>query len=284
MARMVLFALWAILPAAAQNFTTVTATVVDPNSLPYANGTVIFQLVNGSGAAQFATPPTLPTSPPTAVTATVGPVGLDSNGVLNATLPSNAQISPASTQWIPSVCINPEPPPFGSGKGGCFTAAAITVSGTSQDISATLNAAALPLTKKDDVGRLYNTLPAAGTSSISPITMVTAPAIPVTGTSYRFSSYGSVTVAGTSCTTNSTVAVAVTYQDPNEGSPAATAVFTFTVVNNGSVGRLIPALTNPLPAFRAAAGTAVQYSTTYTAGANCAPAPTVQVYPILEQM
>ena len=36
--------------------------------------------------------------------------------------------------------------------------------------------------------------------------------------------------------------------------------------------------------FRAKTGTTIQYAVTYTPGANCAPGPTYQVFPILEQL
>ena len=283
-ALLLLLALPGLAPA--QTLTTVTATVLDPNGIAYANGTVTFTLVNASGSASFASTPQIGGSN---IAGFVGPVGLSAAGVLSVNLPCNSAgggcivITPAGTQWIPTVCASPAQLPIGTGQ-GCFTTAGITITGASQDISATLNASALNLAQKVNLARVYNTLPAAGTSSITATTMATAGTIPAAGTSYRFSAVASVTVVGTACTANSTVVVNAIWQDPNEAAPATTANFTFTVVNNGSVGRLIPAVTNPLPAIRAKAGTVVQFSTTFTAGANCAPAPTVQVAPILEQM
>lgn len=267
----------------AQNFTTVTGTVLDPNGIPYAFGTVTFTL----GPLPFSSAPTLPTTPATPVPGMIGPVGLAANGSFTTTLPSNAQITPGSTQWTPSVCLpqtasNVLENPITT---NCFTAAAITISGSSQDISTTVNASAFAVLQRANVGRLYNTLPAAGTASISATTMVTAPAQPSTGTSYRLSAYVSQTVLGTSCAGNSTILVSAIFQDPNAASPQTQAVATFTVTTNGTLG-IVPMTSNTDSGLvlRAKASTVVQFSTTYSPGGSCSPAPTVQVYPILEQM
>lgn len=266
--------------ARAQNFTAVTATVLDPNGIAYANGTITFTLVNSGGTASFASTPSIGSS---TIAGYVGPVSLSSSGTLSVNLASNAVLTPAGTLWIPTVCASPVELPLGTGS-QCFTTAGISISGSTQDISATINASALALTTKANLARVYNTRPTEGTSSISATTMVTAPSIPATGTTYRFAAYASETVVGTSCAANTTVVVNLIWQDPNEASPATTANLTYTITTNGSLGRLIPAVTNALPVIRAKAGTVVQFSTTYTAGGSCSPAPTVQIYPILEQM
>jgi len=115
--------------------------------------------------------------------------------------------------------------------------------------------------------------------------MATAPTIPTVGTTYRFAAYVSQTVLGSGCAGNSTIAVNVITQDPNAASAQTTAAATFTVTTNGTLG-VVPITTelqNPFT-FRAKAGTVVQFSTTYTPGGSCSPAPTVQIYPVLEQM
>jgi hypothetical protein len=270
------------LAVSAQNLTAVSATVTDPNGIPYANGTVLFTL----GPLPFTTSPTLPTTPPTPVAGTLGPFPLSIAGVLNVNLPSNAAITPGSTQWTPTVCSQ-----AGSGHldqpiaGNCFTAAAITISGASQDISVQLAAAALPLIQRVNVGRLFSALPAAGTSSLTATTMVTAPTIPAAGTSYRLSGYISQTVLGASCAGNTTIVLNAIFQDPAAAAPQTSGMATFTVTTNGTLG-IVPItaeLGNPFM-IRAKAGTVVQYSTTYTPGGSCSPAPAVQVYPVLEQM
>jgi hypothetical protein len=81
-------------PAQAQNITTVSATVLDPNGIPYAGGTVTFLLVNSSGVASFASTPILGAGGGT-ISGVAGPFTLSAAGVLSANLPSNAVILPA---------------------------------------------------------------------------------------------------------------------------------------------------------------------------------------------
>jgi len=128
--------LLAALPAAAQ-FTSVTGTVTDPNGIPYAYGTISATIIS-SGT------PTLngfPYTPPSQ------PAGLNSLGSFVMQLADNTVLQPGGSQWKFTVCsgagtVNPA-----IGKGSvCFTAGPITISGFSQSISATLNAAALALT------------------------------------------------------------------------------------------------------------------------------------------
>jgi hypothetical protein len=141
--------------AAAAQFTTVTGTVVDPNGLPYANGTIVSVLILPGG-----TSPTLsglPYSPPTQ------PVGLDANGSFTLQLADNNVLLPGGTTWNFTVCSAIGTVQPASGKGPvCFTLASpITITGTSQSISANLNAVALALTRNPGTGTV--------TSSGSPI-------------------------------------------------------------------------------------------------------------------
>jgi len=123
--------------ARAQNFTTVSATVTDPNGIPYSNGTLSAVLVPGSPGGW-----TLGGTP------YAGTVqgGLDVNGSFTLNFGSNAQIVPAGSQWKITINSNPGgiPPPLGTG-GQSFTVT-ITISGASQNISSTLNASAPKLT------------------------------------------------------------------------------------------------------------------------------------------
>jgi len=126
--------------AAAAQFTTVTGTVTDPNGIPYANGTIVSVLILPGG-----TSPTLgglPYTPPTQ------PVGLDSTGSFTIQLADNNVLLPAATKWNFTVCSAIGTVQPASGKGPvCFTLASpITITGTSQSITANLNAAALVLT------------------------------------------------------------------------------------------------------------------------------------------
>jgi hypothetical protein len=126
--------------SAAAQFTNVTGTVIDPNGVPYANGTISPVLVLPGG-----TSPTLnglSYSPPTQ------PIGLDAAGSFSFNIADNNLLQPAATKWNFTVCsakgtVNPA---VGTGS-QCFSLAApITITGASQDISANLNAVALALT------------------------------------------------------------------------------------------------------------------------------------------
>jgi hypothetical protein len=137
MKRLLLLSVLLASSFAAAQFTTVTGTVVDPNSLPYAGGTISATLVTSASPTLngFAyTPPTQPT-------------GLNQAGFFTMRLADNTVLLPAATQWSFTVCsaIGTVNPAIGKGS-VCFVAGPITISGASQDISATLNAAALALT------------------------------------------------------------------------------------------------------------------------------------------
>ena len=123
--------------AHAQTQTNVTATVVDPLGIPYANGTYSIQLiptgtnptVNGnsiSGAFNGST---------------------DATGSFNVALWPNASIVPAATTWQFTVCTNPGgvAPPLGTGN-QCTPPTVVTIAGASQSLSATLSAVAPRLT------------------------------------------------------------------------------------------------------------------------------------------
>jgi hypothetical protein len=137
-----IFAKWLIpflvLPPALAfgQFTTVTGTVIDPNGIPYSQGTITAQLViagvtptlNGGGFSM------------------TGSAGLDNSGNFTMRLVSSTSMSP-NLQWSFTVCsakgtVNPA---IGTGS-QCFTPAAITITGSSQSISTQLQAAALALT------------------------------------------------------------------------------------------------------------------------------------------
>jgi hypothetical protein len=126
-------------PLAAAQFTTVSGTIVDPNGLAYANGTIVSVLILPGG-----TSPTLgglPYTPPTQ------PVGLDGTGSFTIQLADNTVLLPAATKWNFTVCsaIGTVLPAGGKGP-VCFTLASpITISGVSQNITAQLKAAALSL-------------------------------------------------------------------------------------------------------------------------------------------
>lgn len=125
------------LSARAQTQTNVTATIVDPVGIPYANGTVSVQLVPSG---------TNPTVNGGSILGTLNG-STDATGSFNISLWPNASISPAGTKWQFTVCVSPGvQPPLGTG-GQCSTPpAVVTIAGASQSLSATLSAVAPKLT------------------------------------------------------------------------------------------------------------------------------------------
>jgi hypothetical protein len=120
-------------------FTTVTGTVTDPNGLPYAGGTIAPSLVI-SGTPKF-TATNQPYTPPSQ------PVGLSSAGVFLMQLADVTALTPGGGTYSFTVCsvVGTVQPAFGKGP-VCFSVSGISISGASQDIGATLRAAALALT------------------------------------------------------------------------------------------------------------------------------------------
>ena len=149
-------------PQARAQFTTVTATVTDPNGIPYAAGTVSAVLTPGS-ASGF----TLSGNP---YSGRIGPAILDSTGSFTLNFGSNALITPASTQWQITVNSNPGgiPPPFGTGP-QTFTVT-LTISGATQNISSTLNASAPKLSNVNNSSASYAV---SGSAAVAPIFTVT---------------------------------------------------------------------------------------------------------------
>lgn len=124
-------------PAAhAQNFTTVTVCVTDPNGLPYSYGTISAILTPATpGGYTLGGQPYSGQLPLTA---------LDQNGCANGqggiSMGSNAAILPAGSQWLFTVGTAGVAKPIGTGPQS-FTVT-ITISGASQTISATVSASA----------------------------------------------------------------------------------------------------------------------------------------------
>lgn len=130
--------LFFLAPFAAAQFTTVSGTVTDPNGLAYANGTITATLVS-SGSPKF-TATNQPYTPPTQ------PVGLNSAGSFVMQLADNTQLTPGGSTWSFTVSCAAGCVPAAGGKGPVsFTVTGVTISGSSQSITSTLTAAALPL-------------------------------------------------------------------------------------------------------------------------------------------
>jgi hypothetical protein len=169
MKRLILFlaAVFAVaLPAHAQTQTSVSATIVDPNGIHYAGGTVKFDLSPSTVRS-----PTVNQQP----VFSQGPVSVDPTGHFTIGLWANSAISPGGTQWTVTVYNPGAPPPVGFGP--VSFSVTLTISGSSQDISSALNAAALPLlavgTASTSVtsfnGRMGAVLPATNDYSFSQI-------------------------------------------------------------------------------------------------------------------
>lgn len=141
MKKLLLFFLLLFPALAFAQFTTVSGAVVDPTGLPYAYGTITATLVVPSGAGS----PTLNGQayiPPSQAT------GLSVNGQFVIQLADNTVLLPASTKWQFLACSAVGTVRASSGTGAqCFSPAPITISGTSQNISAQLNAVAPALAK-----------------------------------------------------------------------------------------------------------------------------------------
>lgn len=124
----------------------------------------------------------------------------------------------------------------------------------------------------------YNTAQSAIANSISATTIFT----PSSSGLFRFSYYLSQTIVGTSCSGNTTIQVAVKYQDPNATSAQVVNLGLHTVTTNGTLG-VIPWTSGPTVWSFQSQATAIQFQATYSIGSGCSPGPTYIIVPILEQ-
>lgn len=105
--------------------TTVTGTVSDPDGFNWFSGTIQFNLYNPSSGQV-----TYNGIPLTAAQIFVT-VNLDSGGSFSTPLNNNLLLQPVGTQWIPTVCPAASAP--------CQQLARVTISGTSQSLTSTIN-------------------------------------------------------------------------------------------------------------------------------------------------
>jgi hypothetical protein len=204
----------AAMPAAAQ-FTTVTATVTDPNGLPYSGATVKAQLINGGVAvsgqatvtvsnAQQCTSSGLGSAPcKLPIQGTYGPVTLSPAGVFTLTLPDVTLILPALSQWLFTISISPGiPPPAGTGpQTFTYTSTGTLVSGASVSLSSQISAVSVLLSNTSgsaSIGAAINVKapPYSAPSNTKMITGVTwgAPGFP---TGFQMNLFPSGTFAQT---------------------------------------------------------------------------------------
>jgi len=146
---------------AAAQFTLVTGTVTDPNSVPYALGTIV-PLLTTSATPTFTATGQLYFPPSQAS-------GLDGTGHFLVRIADNTFLSPGGTTWNFKVCsaVGTVQPAFGTGP-QCFTLAApITISGATQDITTQLHAVALALTLPFGTGT--GTVTGSGSAGTVPV-------------------------------------------------------------------------------------------------------------------
>lgn len=134
---------------------------------------------------------------------------------------------------------------------------------------------------------VFNTASAQFTATTALIPMVT----PSANATYRFSGVLDQTIAGASCAGNSTYQLNLSWTDQNGAgvtsdslvwSKAGAAAGIQTIITNGAPGN-INGSPNPYT-IRAKSGASIGYAIVVTPGGSCAPAPTVQFYPVLEQV
>lgn len=143
--------------AGAQNITTVTATIVDPNGLPYSGAAISAQLLPSGVTPTIPPPCNGQSSTPCAVSA-FSRATADPTGTFSMNLASNAVLSPGGTTWQFTVSETGIAPPSGAGPQSFVVA--ISISGASQNISANLSAGAPKLTSGSGGGNaLINNLP-----------------------------------------------------------------------------------------------------------------------------
>lgn len=122
-----------------QTLTQVSATITDPNGLPYSNASVVIQLVGGGSTPQTtpcAVSPCFVNNPPAIQTSAAGSFSI--------ALWANGSITPGGTQWSFLVQEPGVAPPWGFGpKSFTYTA---TISGATDDISSGMSALAPALT------------------------------------------------------------------------------------------------------------------------------------------
>jgi len=128
--RAVWMAILATVSAIAQ--TAVTATVTDPNGVPYAYGSVqitLSQAENSNGVSY---------TPPNAT--------LNQYGFFGVSLPGNSQLQPQGSTYSFQICSSTTGlvPPF-SATATCFVVSGVTISGASQNLTYVLSNAAVPL-------------------------------------------------------------------------------------------------------------------------------------------
>jgi len=141
---LILSSLLAPFAALAQS-TTVSATVVDTNSVIWANGTYTLQFVPNPQANGN---PTWNGNPFPNTQWTYSGV-MDASGFFTKSVPSNNFIAPAGSTYTATICPNTSAP--------CTVIPRLTFQGTSQDMSTTITNATSPMSiQANSITRAYN--------------------------------------------------------------------------------------------------------------------------------
>lgn len=134
--------------AAAQNSTTVTGTITDPNGLPYSFATISAQLQPSSSVTPTIPPPCNGQLSTPCSVAPFTQATADVNGTFSMNLASNAVLTPAGSQWTFTVSETGVPPPAGFGsRQFTFTSTGTLISGATVSISTQLSTASSALTR-----------------------------------------------------------------------------------------------------------------------------------------
>jgi hypothetical protein len=132
---------------------------------------------------------------------------------------------------------------------------------------------------------VYHTASASTNANIAATTMTTVGANPST---YIFSYYANNSVVGAGCSGPTTIVMNLSWNDPVSGGAESLSYSAATIAStNGTLNAAGPwdgtwnAQQSPVQ-IRAAAGTAITYTVTYSIGSTCSPGPQYQVFPILQ--
>lgn len=168
------------------NYTTVSATITDPNGVSYSSAQISADLVPA--------PPGNPICGGIAFSGHIGPITASSTGAFSMQVPPNESITPSSTQWKFTVLMAPGVPlPFGTGPQSF--AVNVTVSGSTQSITSALNTAAPALTLPFG-GTGTNILPLSNTFTGSVNTFTQTVGVATLGVTGNQTVGGGITVGG----------------------------------------------------------------------------------------
>jgi len=173
---------------------------------------------------------------------------------------------------------------------------ATTSNCTGTNFAQGINAGGTPICSGgSNVSVVYSTPSSSTNTNIGATTMVT----PAASASYLFSWYAELSAVGTTCASQSSITVTITYQDPiAAGTTVGTVILASGTsvalvgggVNNGVLGPAYPWAViggpGPTPSylFRAKVGVPIQYAVTYAIGGGCTIGPSYTLFPILEQL